>query len=69
MPNDSPLPGSWPVPGPDPRGYALDQRQFTTWCRLRSLPLFAVRRADIEGSARDLDARAARRRGGQMTVV
>ena len=23
--------------------YALDLRQFTTWCRVRSLPLFAVR--------------------------
>jgi integrase/recombinase XerD len=36
--------------------YALDLRQFTTWCRARSLPLFAVRRADIEGFARDLEA-------------
>ncbi len=32
--------------------YALDLRQFTTWCRARSLPLFAVRRADIESFAR-----------------
>ncbi len=37
--------------------YALDLRQFTTWCRTRSLPLFAVRRADIESFARDLEAR------------
>jgi hypothetical protein len=37
--------------------YALDLRRFTTWCRARSLALFAVRRADIEGSARDLEAR------------
>ena len=37
--------------------YALDLRQFTSWCRVRSLPLFAVRRADIEGFARDLEAR------------
>ena len=37
--------------------YALDLRQFTTWCRVRSLSLFAVRRADIEGFARDLEAR------------
>jgi integrase/recombinase XerD len=37
--------------------YALDLRQFTSWCRNRSLPLFAVRRADIEGFARDLEAR------------
>ena len=36
--------------------YALDLRQFTTWCRTRSLPLFAVRRADIEGFARELEA-------------
>jgi integrase/recombinase XerD len=37
--------------------YALDLRQFTTWCRVRSLPLFAVRRADIESFARELEAR------------
>jgi hypothetical protein len=37
--------------------YALDLRQFTSWCRARSLNLFAVRRADIEGFARDLQAR------------
>src|ERR1019366_4262258 len=37
--------------------YALDLRQFTTWCRTRSLPVFAIRRADIEGFARDLEAR------------
>jgi hypothetical protein len=28
--------------------YTLDLRQFTSWCRTRSLPLFSVRRADIE---------------------
>jgi len=37
--------------------YTLDLRQFTTWCRARSVPLFAVRRADIESFARDLEAR------------
>ena len=37
--------------------YALNLRQFTTWCRARSLNLFAVRRADIEGFARELEAR------------
>ena len=37
--------------------YALDLRQFTGWCRARSLHLFAVRRADIESFARDLEAR------------
>ena len=35
--------------------YALDLRQFTAWCRSRSLALFAVRRADIEGFARELE--------------
>ena len=38
--------------------YALDLRQFTNWCRARSLALFAVRRADIESFARDLEARS-----------
>jgi len=37
--------------------YALDLRQFTTWCRARSLNLFAVRRADIESFARDLETK------------
>jgi len=37
--------------------YALDLRQFTSWCRAHSLNLFAVRRADIESFARDLEAR------------
>ena len=37
--------------------YALDLRQFTTWCRTGSLPLFAVRRADIESFARELEVR------------
>ena len=37
--------------------YSLDLRQFTTWCRVHSLNLFAVRRADIESFARELEAR------------
>jgi len=37
--------------------YALDLRQFTTWRRARSLPLFTVRRGDIESFARELEAR------------
>jgi integrase/recombinase XerD len=37
--------------------YALDLRQFASWCRARSLGLFTVRRADIESFARDLEAR------------
>jgi len=35
--------------------YALDLRQFTSWCRARSLALFAVRRPDIESFARELE--------------
>src|SRR5215469_3677823 len=45
--------------------YTLDLRQFTGWCRARSLPLFAVRRADIETFARDLEARG--RAGATVT--
>ena len=37
--------------------YTLDLRQFITWCRIHSLNLFAVRRADIEAFAGDLEAR------------
>jgi hypothetical protein len=37
--------------------YTLDLRQFTGWCRARSLPLFSVCRADIESFARELEAR------------
>ena len=37
--------------------YALDLRQFTAWCRARTLNLFAARRADIESFARELEAR------------
>jgi integrase/recombinase XerD len=37
--------------------YTLDLRQFTSWCRARSLPLFAGRRADIQTFARELEAR------------
>ncbi len=37
--------------------YTLDLRQFTGWCQTRSLPLFSVRRADIETFARELEAR------------
>jgi integrase len=35
----------------------LDLRQFTAWCRTRSLPLFSVRRADIETFARELETK------------
>ena len=35
--------------------YTLDLRQFTGWCRAQSLPLFSVRRADIETFARHLE--------------
>ena len=36
--------------------YALNLRQFASWCHARSRALFAVRRADIESFARELDA-------------
>ena len=36
--------------------YALDLRQFASWCRARSVALFAVRRTDIESFARELEA-------------
>ena len=39
------------------QAYTLDLRQFTAWCRARSLSLFSVRRADIETFARDLEAK------------
>jgi integrase/recombinase XerD len=52
------LPGSWPgTAGLTREAYALDLRQFATWCRVRSLALFAVRRVDIESFARELEAR------------
>jgi hypothetical protein len=35
--------------------YALDLRQFSTWCHRQQLRLFAVRRADIELFARELE--------------
>jgi site-specific recombinase XerD len=44
--------------GPTREAYTLDLRQFSGWCRARSLPLFAVHRADIETFARELEARA-----------
>jgi site-specific recombinase XerD len=37
--------------------YALDLRQFVGWCDDHQLDLFQVRRADIEGFARDLERR------------
>jgi integrase/recombinase XerD len=37
--------------------YALDLRQFIAWCDEHGLRLFAVRRADIECYARDLEER------------
>ena len=37
--------------------YALDLRQFASWCQQRHLRLFQVRRADIECFGRDLEAR------------
>src|SRR5947209_15405919 len=37
--------------------YALDLRQFTSWCHQHHLRLFQARRADIECFARDLETR------------
>jgi site-specific recombinase XerD len=37
--------------------YALDLRQFVTWCGDHRLDLFSVRRADIESYARTLEQR------------
>ena len=42
--------------GPTREAYALDLRQFASWCRTRPVALFAVRRADMESFARDLEA-------------
>ena len=39
------------------RAYAHDAREFVAWCDQHDLKLFAVRRADIECFARDLEAR------------
>jgi hypothetical protein len=37
--------------------YALDLRQYASWCQQNQLRLFQARRADIECFARDLEAR------------
>ena len=37
--------------------YALDLRQYTSWCQQNHQRLFQARRADIECFARDLEAR------------
>jgi integrase len=37
--------------------YALDLRQFASWCAQHHIGLFQARRADIECFARDLEAR------------
>jgi len=37
--------------------YALDLRQYASWCQQRHLRLFQARRADIECFARDLEAK------------
>jgi hypothetical protein len=39
------------------QAYELDLRQYAAWCHARGVALFAVRRADIECFARDLEAR------------
>jgi integrase/recombinase XerD len=37
--------------------YALDLRQYTSWCQQHGLHLFAARRPDIECFGRDMEAR------------
>jgi integrase/recombinase XerD len=39
------------------QAYELDLRQHFSWCQLHQVGLFAVRRADIECFARDLESR------------
>jgi len=45
------------VPRPHKRGRRTRPAPIHDWCRARSLALFAVRRADIESFARELEAR------------
>ena len=54
----SPLLGSWPgYTGLTREAYALDLRQYASWCQQHHIRLFQARRADIECFARDLEAR------------
>lgn len=39
------------------QAYALDLRQYASWCQQRHLRLFRARRADIKCFARDMEAR------------
>jgi integrase/recombinase XerD len=39
------------------QAYALEPRQYASWCQQRHVRLFQARRADIECCARDLEAR------------
>jgi integrase/recombinase XerD len=55
--------------------YTLDLRQFTTWCRARSMPLFAIRRARPPSAGRlrvpccrAAPQRARRAAGGRRTL-
>jgi site-specific recombinase XerD len=42
--------------GLTPEAYALDLRQYTSWCAQHGLHLFTARRADIESFGRDMEA-------------
>jgi hypothetical protein len=57
MPNGSRSPVPDGYRGLTREACTLDLRQFTGWCRTRSLLLFSVRRADIETFARELEAK------------
>ncbi len=49
--------------------YALDLRQYATWCHQRHIRLFEARRADIECFARDLEAKGRARGNGHPQAV
>ena len=53
------------------QAYTLDPHQFTGWCRARSVPLFSVRRADIETFARELESRGRARAtvSGRLSTI
>src|SRR5215203_4949196 len=49
--------------------YALDLRQFASWCQQRQLALFDVARHDIEGFARQLEETRSRASDDLATSV
>jgi integrase/recombinase XerD len=49
--------------------YAVDLRRFVAWCEQHDLKLFAVRRADIECFARDLEERGRATAARRLSTV